>query len=116
MRVYQMKPLCKVWILSKMGLIVTQSEDPTVRVVFNTEDKKVVGYRCADDNYKLPKYMEIRDKSYVKIGKGGAIDVDSPKFVRVRVKGKLVMKPYEEYKRRSVIASCTNPKADKGNG
>jgi len=90
-------------------MIVTQTEDPTVRVVYDSKLGKVVGYRCEDDNYKLPKYIEIRQGYYVKIGKQGKVDKESPKFIRTRVKGKIVMVPYKEMKRKSVIASCSNP-------
>jgi len=90
-------------------MIINQTEDPTVRVVYDTKAGKVVGYRCDKDNFKLPKYIELRQGSYSLIGKGGVVDKDAPTYVRTRVKGKIVIVPYQEMKRKSIIASCNNP-------
>jgi len=95
-----------------MGLIVNRSEINLIRCVYNTQEQKVVSYRCEPESPNvLPKYIELRDGMYYKIDKGGVVDKDSTAFSKKLDKAtndyKMVI--HKECNHREVTVAVTNP-------
>ncbi len=99
-----------------MSIIIKQSEIDNVSCVIESEGgtSRVISYRYYSDTKarKVPNYIKEGD-NYIKIEKGGVVDRDNGLYTKKRGKGYMsdhkdyTMIPYQESKRKSIIASCS---------
>ena len=102
-----------------MSILVKQSEIDDVSCVIEGEGgvSKVISYRYYSDSKvkKVPKYVR-EGSQYLLIQGGGLVSADDGLYSKIKGKGYVSnhsdykMVDYEEMQRKSIVASCSNPK------